>query len=131
MYRPHHQLHCMHTKMGRYGLLTSNQWLTPLSDQIVEAPCTSGHYIHNRAIVQFFRPGRQCCLTAELRLVQVGSGSRSEKIKTYNYKDSRVSDHRTKTNYSLERMLEGDLEECIQSLIAMDQKEQLAELQEA
>ncbi|KAK9827196.1 hypothetical protein WJX74_009860 [Apatococcus lobatus] len=65
------------------------------------------------------------------RKSQVGSGSRSEKIKTYNYKDSRVSDHRTKTNYSLERMLEGDLEECIQSLIAMDQKEQLAELQEA
>ena len=63
--------------------------------------------------------------------MQVGTGSRSEKIKTYNYKDSRVSDHRTKTNYSLDRMLEGDLEECIQSLIALDQKEQLAELQEA
>ncbi len=64
-------------------------------------------------------------------LMQVGSGSRSEKIKTYNYKDSRVSDHRTKVNYSLDRMLEGDLEECIQSLIALDQKELLEEMQVA
>ncbi|KAK9862032.1 hypothetical protein WJX84_006204 [Apatococcus fuscideae] len=63
------------------------------------------------------------------RKSQVGSGSRSEKIKTYNYKDSRVSDHRTKVNYSLDRMLEGDLEECIQSLIALDQKELLEEMQ--
>ena len=59
---------------------------------------------------------------------QVGTGSRSEKIKTYNFKDSRVSDHRTKVNYDLNRVLEGDLEASIQSLIAMDQQEQLAAL---
>ena len=59
---------------------------------------------------------------------QVGTGSRSEKIKTYNFKDSRVSDHRTKVNYDLSRVLEGDLEASIQSLIAMDQQEQLAAL---
>ena len=57
---------------------------------------------------------------------QVGTGSRSEKIKTYNYKDNRASDHRTKINYNLEAMVNGGLEDCIQSLIAMDQKEQLA-----
>jgi protein subunit release factor A len=59
---------------------------------------------------------------------QVGTGSRSEKIKTYNFKDSRVSDHRTKVNYDLDRILLGDLEAAIQSLIALDQQEQLAAL---
>jgi peptide chain release factor 1 len=58
----------------------------------------------------------------------VGTGSRSEKIKTYNFKDSRVSDHRTKVNYDLDRILQGDLEAAIQSLIALDQQEQLAAL---
>lgn len=62
---------------------------------------------------------------------QVGTGSRSEKIKTYNYKDSRVSDHRTKDNFDLSKILEGDLEASIQALISMDQKTQLAELVEA
>ena len=59
---------------------------------------------------------------------QVGTGSRSEKIKTYNFKDNRASDHRTKINYNLEDMLTGNLEGCIQSLIALDQKEQLEAL---
>ena len=63
-------------------------------------------------------------------LVQVGTGSRSEKIKTYNYKDSRVSDHRTKDNFDLNKIMEGDLDPSIQALIAMDQKVQLAELTE-
>lgn len=61
----------------------------------------------------------------------MGTGSRSEKIKTYNYKDSRVSDHRTKDNFDLNKILEGDLEASIQSLIAMDQKTQLADLVDA
>ncbi|KAK9810519.1 hypothetical protein WJX72_012069 [[Myrmecia] bisecta] len=65
---------------------------------------------------------------AARRKSQVGSGSRSEKIKTYNYKDSRVSDHRTKINWDLNKVLEGDLESPIQSLIALDQQEQLEEL---
>jgi len=60
--------------------------------------------------------------------MQVGTGSRSEKIKTYNFKDSRMSDHRTKANFDLNKTMEGDLEASIQSMIAMDQKEQLAEL---
>jgi peptide chain release factor 1 len=62
------------------------------------------------------------------RRSQVGTGSRSEKIRTYNYKDNRVTDHRLNQNYSLNTVLEGDLESVIQSMIAQDQQERLAEL---
>jgi len=57
---------------------------------------------------------RSACGTGPLqvtsrRRMQVGTGSRSEKIRTYNYKDNRVSDHRTKENYDLNTILEGAL----------------------
>ena len=61
---------------------------------------------------------------------QVGTGSRSEKIKTYHWKDSRVSDHRTKKNYPLDNVLAGSIEDSIQDMIALDQQEALAQLQE-
>ncbi len=64
------------------------------------------------------------------RRMQVGTGSRSEKIRTYNYKDNRVTDHRLNQNFGLEPALQGDLEDVIQSCIGMYQKEQLAELAE-
>ena len=60
-----------------------------------------------------------------LALVQVGTGSRSEKIKTYNYKDSRVSDHRSKSNFALDGVLAGDLDDCIDTMVVLDQQEQL------
>lgn len=60
--------------------------------------------------------------------VQVGTGARSEKIKTYNFKDARMSDHRTKNNYDLNKMLSGDIEGPIQAMIALEQRERLAEL---
>ncbi len=63
-----------------------------------------------------------------MRRSQVGTGSRSEKIRTFNYKDSRVTDHRLNQNYSLSGVLEGDLETIIQSCISQDQQERLAEL---
>ena len=63
-----------------------------------------------------------------MRLLQVGTGSRSEKIRTYNYKDNRVTDHRLGQNYSLNPVLEGDLETVIQSCISQDQQERLEEL---
>ncbi|HLP91995.1 MAG TPA: peptide chain release factor 1 [Nostocaceae cyanobacterium] len=63
-----------------------------------------------------------------MRRSQVGTGSRSEKIRTYNYKDNRVTDHRLGQNYSLNPVLEGDLESVIQSCISLDQQERLAEL---
>ncbi len=63
-----------------------------------------------------------------MRRSQVGTGSRSEKIRTYNYKDNRVTDHRLSQNYSLNSALEGDLEPVIQDCISQDQQERLAEL---
>ncbi|WP_414753280.1 peptide chain release factor 1 [Anabaena sp. CCY 9910] len=63
-----------------------------------------------------------------MRRSQVGTGSRSEKIRTYNYKDSRATDHRLGQNFSLNPVLEGDLETVIQSCISQDQQERLAEL---
>ena len=63
-----------------------------------------------------------------MRRSQVGTGSRSEKIRTYNYKDSRVTDHRLGQNFTLNPILEGDIETVIQSCISQDQQERLAEL---
>ena len=64
----------------------------------------------------------------DLRRSQVGTGSRSEKIRTYNYKDNRATDHRLGENYSLNPVLEGDLDSIVQSCISQDQQERLAEL---
>lgn len=62
------------------------------------------------------------------RRSQVGTGDRSERIRTYNYPQGRVTDHRIGlTLYRLEAVLDGDLDEIIDSLIAADRTEQLAE----
>lgn len=65
---------------------------------------------------------------SSMRRSQVGTGSRSEKIRTYNYKDNRATDHRLGNNFSLVPVLEGNLEDIIQTCIAQDQQEQLQEL---
>ena len=66
---------------------------------------------------------------AATRRKLVGSGDRSERIRTYNFPQGRITDHRINlTLYRLERVLEGDLEEMIDALIAEDQTEQLAAL---
>ncbi len=62
------------------------------------------------------------------RLAQVGTGDRSEKIRTYNYKDNRTTDHRLGCNFSLEPVLEGQLEEVIGACIAEEQRRQMQEL---
>ncbi len=60
------------------------------------------------------------------RKLQVGSGSRSEKIRTYNYPQGRVTDHRIKlTLHKLDYLLDGDLTEMIEALITFDQTEKL------
>jgi peptide chain release factor 1 len=65
---------------------------------------------------------------SSLRRSQVGTGARSEKIRTYNYKDNRVTDHRLNQNFPLEQALMGDIEDIIQSCIAQDQQERLKEM---
>ncbi len=59
------------------------------------------------------------------RLMQVGTGDRSEKIRTYNYKDNRTTDHRLGCNFSLEPVLSGQLDEVIEACIAQEQKKQM------
>merc|ERR1712023_460000 len=65
---------------------------------------------------------------ASTRKMQVGTGSRSEKIRTYNYKDSRCTDHRLSSNFALDSILAGDIDAMITQCVALDQQEQLAEL---
>ena len=59
------------------------------------------------------------------RLLQVGTGDRSEKIRTYNFKDNRTTDHRLGCNFSLEPVLAGQLDEVIDACIAQEQKRQM------
>ena len=66
---------------------------------------------------------------AEARRSQVGTGDRSEKIRTYNFPEGRVTDHRIKlTLHRLDTILNGDLDEIIDSLIAADQTAKLAKM---
>ncbi len=69
---------------------------------------------------------KQEAALADQRKSQVGTGDRSERIRTYNYPQGRVTDHRIGlTLYKLEQILNGDLEEIIDALITSDQAEKL------
>ena len=69
---------------------------------------------------------------AEMRRSQIGTGDRSEKIRTYNFPQGRVTDHRIKlTLHKLDSIMNGDLDEVIDSLIAADQAAKLASMNEA
>ena len=66
---------------------------------------------------------------AETRKSQIGSGDRSERIRTYNYPERRVTDHRIGlTLHKLDRMMDGDLDEVIDALTTDDQARRLAEM---
>lgn len=68
---------------------------------------------------------------AENRRLQVGSGDRSERIRTYNYPQGRVTDHRVNlTLYKLAEVLEGDMDQIIQPLVSEYQADQLATISE-
>ncbi|ADG83737.1 peptide chain release factor 1 [Thermincola ferriacetica] len=67
---------------------------------------------------------------ASTRKSQVGTGDRSERIRTYNFPQGRVTDHRIGlTLHKLDMVLEGDLDEIIEALITTDQAEKLKEVQ--
>ena len=69
---------------------------------------------------------RQAAELSQQRRSQVGGGGRSEKIRTYNYKDNRVTDHRIKlTLHKLDRILMGDLDELTDALMADKRYRQL------
>jgi len=64
---------------------------------------------------------------AASRKLQVGSGDRSERIRTYNFPQNRVTDHRIKESNNLDRFLLGEMESMIDATIAFDQAERLNE----
>ncbi len=71
---------------------------------------------------------RQAAQIAATRRSQVGGGGRAEKIRTYNYKENRVTDHRIGfTRYNLDQVLAGDLDELAEALMADKRARQLAE----
>ena len=74
---------------------------------------------------------KQASEIAENRKMQVGTGDRSERIRTYNYPQGRVTDHRIGlTLYKLEEILNGSLDEVIDALVAADRAEKLKESME-
>ncbi|MEA5418931.1 peptide chain release factor 1 [Spirulina sp. CCNP1310] len=66
-----------------------------------------------------------------LRRSQVGTGARSEKIRTYNYKDNRITDHRLGQNFTLANILDGDIDQVMEACISQDQQERLEQLANA
>lgn len=74
---------------------------------------------------------KQQSAEAEARRSQIGTGDRSEKIRTYNFPQGRVTEHRIKlTLYKIDNIMNGDLDEIIDSLIAADQAAKLANMNE-
>ena len=69
---------------------------------------------------------RQAAATAAERRSQVGSGDRSERIRTYNFPQGRVTDHRIGlTLYKIDAVMDGDLDELVDALVTADQAEKL------
>ena len=74
---------------------------------------------------------KQRAAIAADRKSQVGTGDRSERIRTYNFPENRVSDHRIKlTIYKLDQFLNGDMDEILDALIVADTAEKLKEQSE-
>jgi peptide chain release factor 1 len=86
---------------------------------------TARVYEHHRS--------QQMAAEAAARKAMIGSGDRSQRVRTYNFPQSRCTDHRLKggaegANFNLERILAGDLDELIDALISQDKAQRLANL---
>ncbi len=107
--------------------------ITHLPTGIVVAMQDEKSQIQNRAkALQVLRArllkaeqDRQSAELSEARRGQIGGGGRSEKIRTYNFKESRVSDHRIGRNFNLERILDGDMDELVDALVGDERARQL------
>jgi peptide chain release factor 1 len=85
-----------------------------------------------RAKVQDFYQSKQDDARASERKLKVGTGERSEKIRTYNYPQNRVTDHRIGfTTNTLDRVMEGELEPVIEALIHYDQEQKILDEEKA
>ena len=85
-----------------------------------------GQYIRLDAFKGDMEVQKQMKEITDLRRSQVGSGDRSERIRTYNFPQGRVSDHRIGlTLYKIEQIMNGDLDEIIDALITADTAEKL------
>jgi peptide chain release factor 1 len=77
---------------------------------------------------------RQQAAEASARKTMIGSGDRSQRVRTYNFPQNRCTDHRLKgegqegANYNLERIISGDLDDLIDALVARDKAQRLARL---
>jgi peptide chain release factor 1 len=109
--------------------------ITHLPTGIVVAMQDEKSQIQNRAkAMQVLRArllkaeqDRQAAELSTARRSQVGGGGRSEKIRTYNYKENRVTDHRIGlTLYKLDRIMLGEMDELIEALMADERARQLA-----
>ena len=84
-----------------------------------------------RARLLEMEQARQAAERGEERRSQVGSGERSEKIRTYNFPDDRITDHRIGlTIHNLPALLEGDLDRVVEPLVEADQARRIADLGE-
>ncbi|MGH9084236.1 MAG: peptide chain release factor-like protein, partial [Acidimicrobiales bacterium] len=110
--------------------------ITHLPTGIVVAMQDEKSQIQNRAkAMQVLRArllkaeqDRQAAELSAERKGQVGGGGRSEKIRTYNFKENRVTDHRIGlTIYKLEKVLAGELDEVVDALVADEQARRLSE----
>jgi len=105
---------------------------------VVTSSEKSQHYNRARAMevlkIRLYEREREMkdAARSAARKSQVGSGDRSERIRTYNFPQGRITDHRVEglTVYNLPEVLEGSVDELLDGLIAADQAERLAELGE-
>ena len=80
-----------------------------------------------RRLYELERERQQAELDATRRS-QIGSGGRAEKIRTYNFPENRITDHRIKlTTHQLDRVLQGELDEFTQALTAEERRRALGE----